>query len=104
MELGKIKPLNLDKALQLYFMLERFLPETDGIEILDFIGTIIDNIMSENSTAWVDALTLMMNCSRDYILENIKPEQSLLFFTEGLSVNRILHLRTFCNKVKPDGR
>lgn len=93
-------PLNLEKALQLYDMLREYLPEDniDELRVLDFIGTIVDNIADDNSTAYIDSLMLMSGLSLAE-LEGFSSEYLLEMFATGLIKNDIVNLRRFCNEI-----
>lgn len=93
-------PLNLEKALQLYDMLREYLPEDniDELRVLDFIGTIVDNIADDNSTAYIDSLMLMSGLSLAE-LEGFSSEYLLEMFAAGLIKNDIVNLRRFCNEI-----
>ncbi len=98
-----MKPLSIDKALQLYQILAPYLPDEidDGF---NFIGTIIDNIKnSGNHRAYIEAIALMNNIPVDVVLQFDPINDSLKMFAEGLVVNNISSLREFCKKVGLNG-
>lgn len=89
--------LNLNDAFHLYELINPFLPETtEEMELLEFAGKIVDNIIqTENHTKFVEILGLMYSKSREEILQ-IKPEDAIVMFMEGLVENNILWLKKFC--------
>lgn len=94
-----IQPLPIEKALELYDILSEYLPEfTENTSVLDFAGTIIDNIVDAKSTAYVDALRLMTNMSLEEIIEFPTDIQIKIFIT-GLTENDIVSLDQFCKDI-----
>ena len=93
-----MKPLSIDKALQLYTILAPYLPDEidDGF---NFVGTIIENIKnSGNHRDYIEAIALMNNMLFDEILF-MDIGEIITKFTEGLVINKIWALKEFCNKV-----
>ena len=94
-----MKPLSIDKAIQLYEILAPYLPEEidDGF---NFIGTIIENIKnSGNHRAYIEAIALMADMSFDEVLQYDPATEALSMFMNGLVINKIFLLKDFCNKV-----
>jgi hypothetical protein len=92
-----MKPLNLEKALQLYDIIGKFLPQNSeiGTEILDFVGIIVENIIqSGNHTDYIKAVELMTGMEKQTILHS-DPVEILKLFTQCLIENRILDLKEF---------
>ncbi len=93
-----MNPLTLDKALQLYDIIGKYLPEIDDdIDALKFIGTIVGNIReSEQHKDYTDAVMLMSNKSWIEIKE-MQFDEVLELFVDGLATNKIIELKSFCN-------
>jgi len=92
-----MKPLNLEKALELYNIIGKFLPENPeiGTEILDFVGIIIENIkQSGEYRRYVEAVSIMSGKEISDILE-FEYQIILELFIKGLVENRILDLKEF---------
>ena len=98
-----IKPLNLEKALQLYDLLGEYLPEdADESQFIDFVGKIMHNIREDESSVFVDALVLMTGNTEDEILD-FPPEHGLQLFVTGLVINDVIRLREFCKEIHYGG-
>ena len=96
-----MKPLNLEKALELYTIIGKYLPEkgNEYSEPLDFIGTIVTNINeSGNHRDYVNAVSIMSNVPVKELLK-LKWDEILNLFFEGLTVNQIVSLKKFCESV-----
>lgn len=95
-----MNPLTLDKAFQLYDIIGKYVPEIDeDSKALEFIGTIVRNIKdSNNHRDYVDAVILMSDKSWDEVKE-LKFDEVLELFIEGLSVNKIIELKSFCEDI-----
>jgi hypothetical protein len=94
-----IQPLPITKALELYDLLGEYLPEFDAeMQVLDFVGTIVDNIVEAKSTAYADALCLMT--TYDFAdLSGFSAEVLLEMFAIGLTANDIIGLKKFCEDI-----
>ena len=92
--------LTLEDAMNLYSIIGKYIPEIEdeNADALEFIGKIVKNIReSDNHRAYTDAVMLMSG--KDW--EELKTFQSsdvLALFIEGLSENRILRLKMFCER------
>ena len=98
-----MKPLSIDKALQLYTILAPYLPDEidDGF---NFVGTIIENIKnSGNHRDYIEAIALMNNIPVDIVLQYDPAGEALTMFAEGLVINNIVLLREFCTKAGLNG-
>jgi len=98
-----MKPLSIDKALQLYTILAPYLPDEidDGF---NFVGTIIENIKnSGNHRDYIEAIALMNNIPVDMVLQYDPAGEALTMFAEGLVINNIVLLREFCTKAGLNG-
>ena len=98
-----MKPLSIDKALKLYQILAPYLPDEidDGF---NFVGTIIENIkISGNHRDYIEAIALMNDMPFDEILQYDPKNEALPMFMEGLAINRILFLQTFCKRIGING-
>lgn len=88
--------LTLDKAFQLHDIIGKYLPENDeSDDVLDFIGTIIEDINSDRPHLYIDAIILMSGRSLIELEEASTMERVELFAT-GLSINKVLELEYFC--------
>lgn len=96
-----MKPLTLDKAMQLYDLIGEYIPNitSENEDSLHFIGTIINNIKdSGNHQAYIDAVSLMSNTSVEELLKT-DYKNVLNLFMEGLVENQILSLQAFCRGI-----
>jgi len=94
-----MKPLPLDKALELHGILSIHIPDEIGDDSLEFIGKIIKNIReSERPRDWIEAISLMSGMEFDEIMK-LSPNKILELFTSGLEINRIVSLNHFCKKL-----
>lgn len=94
-----MKALPIEKALELYDILGKYLPEFDkDSQVLEFVGTIVDNIVNDGSTAYVDSICLMTNKSFSEI-RNFSPNTLIEIFTLGLVINDIVSLKSFCEEI-----
>ena len=97
-----MKPLTLDKAVELHEILGIHIPKLDevyGKDALKFIGKIVDNIKESNRHEdYANAVVLMTSKEWDKI-KLLQSNDILELFVEGLSVNKIVQLKSFCDKV-----
>jgi len=96
-----MKPLNLEKALQLYTLIGKYLPENvdENSDVLDFVGTIVKNIKnSGNHIDYINAVVLMTGFDEQVILQS-EPDEILSTFIQCLIDNRILDLKEFAESV-----
>ena len=94
-----IQALPIAKALELYDILGKYLPEfSEDAHILDFVGTIVDNIANEESTAYADAIMLMTNHTLEE-LQEFPTDFLLKLFSTGLLMNDVMNLRRFCEDI-----
>lgn len=94
-----MKPLPIDKALQLYQILAPYLPDEVG-EDFNFVGTIIENIKnSGNHRAYIEAIALMADMPFDEVLQYDPVSEVPPMFAEGLLSNDVIALKDFCKKV-----
>ena len=96
------KPLNLKKALELYDILGKYIPDVPSDKtVLEFVGKIVDKIVEDGSSAYIEAICLMTG----YIfedLQNLAPEERLMLFMDGLMLNNIINLVKFCKDIGYD--
>lgn len=96
-----METLTLDKALELYDILGKHIPDVqdEGMDILEFIGKIIDNInLSEDNLAYSLSLELMSGKTLQE-LDEMGSDNRLALFTDGLSQNKIVSLKSFCRNI-----
>ena len=99
----QMKPLSIDKAIQLYKILAPYLPDEVGDDF-NFVGTIIENIKnSGNHRAYIEAIALMADLPFDEVLQYDPTSEVPSMFAEGLLVNNIVKLKDFCEKVGYNG-
>lgn len=92
--------LSISKAIQLYHLLEHYLPVVVEVSALKFIAEIMYNIkVTGNHRVYLEALALMQDTTIDTIIETYTPEESLNQFSIGLQENQILALKDFCDRV-----
>ncbi len=96
-----MESLTLDKALELYEILDAHIPEVgnEDVDVLEFIGKIVKSMRKSNEHQnYIDAVMLMSN----KVWEDVKvldASEVLNLFIEGLSTNKILDLKIFCNEI-----
>ncbi|MHA2201823.1 MAG: hypothetical protein ACXABN_18285, partial [Candidatus Thorarchaeota archaeon] len=74
--------------------------ESEDIDATEFIGKIVHNIReSEQHKDYVDAVMLMSGKPWEEMKE-LDPIDVLNLFTEGLSTNRIVNLKSFCKEIR----
>lgn len=83
-----LKPLSLRRVNDLYKLLKPYLPEKEGIEILYYIGIIIDRIASQNKEAYIQALEIMVGQSREILLR-LNGDELYQLFVDGIKSNRL---------------
>jgi len=95
-----METLTLRKALELYDILGKYIPEANENEdMIEFIGKITHNIRaSENHKDYINSIILMSKKEWKTIKE-LNSEEVLELFVEGLSVNKISSLKIFCDKI-----
>jgi hypothetical protein len=96
-----MEALTLDKAMELYEILGVHIPEIQdkNADAFDFVGKIIDNInASDDHQAYTLAIELMTRATLSD-LQELSSESRLDLFAEGLMQNRILDLKSFCDRV-----
>lgn len=87
--------LDLEKAIELYEVLEEFLPAIDleSFDLLEFIDEMIDNMESANKQrVYLEAVSLMTGYPIKGLLENHEPKDVLKYFIDGLIENKIVDL------------
>jgi hypothetical protein len=91
-----MNPLNLNKAFQLHDIIGKYLPQINEEDAaLEFIGTIVKNINSDHPQKYIDAIILMSGKTLND-LKNMTAEERINLFIAGLSINRIVELKAFC--------
>ena len=95
-----MEALTLNKAMELYELLGTHTPEVDDADdSLEFIGKITSSIVeSEQHKDYTDAIMLMSDIKWEE-LKVLESDEVLELFVDGLSANRIVSLKVFCNKV-----
>jgi hypothetical protein len=89
--------LTLDKAMELYEILGAHVPEVEDDTLAwDFIGKIIDNVSDSDPVAYTKAIEIMTDKTLQE-LQELGSENRLELFSMGLSHNRILDLKSFCD-------
>ena len=96
-----MEALTLNKAMELYELLGAHIPEVDAkkVDVLDFIGKIVEDINASNHH---EAYTLSIELMSGKTLQDLQEMDSidrLELFTKGLIQNKILSLKSFCDKV-----
>lgn len=96
-----MKTLTLDKALELYEILGAHIPDVDDkdVDALEFIGKIVKDIRESNEHQnYVDAVMLMSDKKWEEV-KTLESNDVLELFIEGLSMNKIISLKTFCDEI-----
>ena len=95
-----MEALTLNKAMELYELLGAHIPEVDDADDpLGFISKITSSIVaSEQHKDYIDAVILMSDKPWEEI-KQLKSEEVLNLFIDGLSVNKIFTLKVFCDNI-----
>jgi hypothetical protein len=94
-----MEALSLNKAIELYEILGPHIPEIDENEdAWNFIGKIVRNIANSDPEAYTLSIELMSNITLRE-LQDMSSEERLLLFSNGLSNNQILDLKSFCDYI-----
>ena len=94
-----LRPLQIEKALELYDLLDKYIPNYDKSQpILDFVSIIVKRIVDDHSPAFIKAITLMTDMNTEE-LSAFSPEHRLELFIAGLTVNNIVMLKRFCEDI-----
>ena len=96
-----MNPLTLDKALQLYDIIGKYLPEIEeDIDAMEFIGTIVKNVKEGNQHKdYTDAIMLMSGKAWEEI-RDMEFDEVLELFISGLAENKVIELKSFCNTME----
>lgn len=96
-----MKPLPLTKALKLYDILSKYVPEEyDPDDVFNFAGTIVKNIKnSGNHKDYLNALAIMLNKTVKEIIANSDPHEAIRLFIEGIIENQFPSLVEYCKKI-----
>jgi len=95
-----MRPLKLDEAIYLYYILSPYLPDMDynnsDIDLVDFTKLIIENIIeSGNHKDYLLILELISQQSQED-LKLLEGYETLNILMEGFLLNNIFDLITFC--------
>lgn len=96
-----MEALTFSKAMELYELLGVHIPdaEDEDIEALEFIGKIVNNVKeSDRHKDYVDAI-MMMSDKEWEELKVLESAEVLELFIDGLSVNKIVKLKMFCDTI-----
>lgn len=87
--------LNLNKAVKLYNILNKHLPDNNKeLDSLSYVQHIVESIKDKNPRDYVDAVMIMNNMSFDE-LKKKDSNEILDLFIEGLSENKFVSLCDF---------
>lgn len=86
--------LNLEKAIQLYELLNNYLPRVEkDFDLLEFVDQTIKNIREANQhRVYLDAISLLTGYDVESMVANSNPEDVLQYFINGLIENKIVDL------------
>lgn len=87
--------MNLKRSLQLYKILEPYLPEDLDLEPFDFISIIIQNMAESKTGDYIEAIEFITGIPESDLIQRTIPELFELF-TEGLITVQIVYLTEFC--------
>jgi hypothetical protein len=95
-----MEALTFNKALELYELLGKHIIDISEVDDpLKFIGNITSSItQSEQHKDYTDAVILMSGKSWEEI-KQLEPEEVLTLFIDGLSINKIATLKSFCDSI-----
>jgi len=89
-----MNPLPLNKAFDLYKLLKGCIPDS-GDSIITIAHEIIDK---SDDMSYIESVSLMSNIPVK-ILVRRESNEILDLFLEGISVNEILELKSFCESI-----
>jgi hypothetical protein len=97
-----MEAINLDKAIQLYDVIGKYLPDREDIDDpLEYVHEIIHSILSkENHIDYINAISIMTGYTNADIIENSTSEEALSLFIEGLTINKIIELKSFMENIE----
>jgi hypothetical protein len=91
--------MNLVNAIKLYDLIGKYIPEQFPDEhIINFIGRIVDNVVEDESTAYIDVICFLSGKSLEEVLL-LESEKRLELFSKGLVINNISVLKEFCEGI-----
>ena len=91
--------LNTKNAFRLYSLVEAHLPEELGGDVYDFIGKILQSMISSGEHRnYAIAIQMMHDVTLSQLAE-MEPIETAEMFTEGLVENKILKLHGFCEGI-----
>ena len=96
-----MEALTFSKAMELYELLGAHIPEMEDkrVDELEFIGKIVHNIReSEQHKDYTDAIMLMSEKEWKEV-KIMTSDEVLELFIEGLSTNKIVNLKIFCDRI-----
>ena len=93
-----MKPLNLEKALELFNILCDHIQDTKEPDAYTFVGKIVDSVIQKNRHEdYLKAASLMFDLPIDELVK-FKPKEVIDMFIEGLIANKILELLDFAKE------
>jgi len=94
--------LSLREMLKLYRLVGKHIPDVenpDDLDIIEFIGTIIDNmVLAGQLTNYADAVLLTSHKNIDDI-KDLPTTEIIKLFAEGLAENNVFAFKEFLEKV-----
>jgi len=82
--------LSIKDMFRLWRLVGDHLPDEVGDDIVDFVGTIVDSMISKNQlTNYADAIMLVSGKSLDELVA-IPPQDKIELFAKGLADNNIM--------------
>lgn len=93
--------LTLEKALKLYKIIGKYIPDDipEDMLLLDFVGIILDKIKEGGHLMdYARALEVMTGLSVKDI-SSFQPEEVVATFADGLTKNNVLMLKSFCTAI-----
>lgn len=95
-----VETLTLEKALELYDILGKYIPDPeDNVDVLEFIGKIISNMNSSGDNLAYSLSLELMSGKTLQELDELGSDGRLALFTECLSNNQVLSLKSFCKNI-----
>lgn len=87
--------MNLKRSLQLYKILEPYLPEDLDLEPFDFISIIVRNMAESKTGDYIKALSFITEVPENRLIQMQIPDLFELF-ANGLIDVQIIYLTEFC--------
>lgn len=87
----ELLPLNLREVAQLYDILDRHLPDSQDMTVLELLKHII--LSMGNTEDYAKSMELMTKMNSEELIEIYKPRELVDIFKNALVINRVFDLK-----------